>query len=148
MTIFGMSSNSRFAVATHILTFLANAEPNEYVTSDYVAASVNTSPVVIRRLLKTLNEAGLVLTKEGIQGGSELAVPADQITLLDVYRAVDEGDLFTLHRNPPNPDCAVGRSIKGVLKQVVDQAQVAMERELAQVTIAQLLSRVLNHTEG
>lgn len=143
-----MGSSSRFAVATHILALLAHAEPNEHVTSDYIAASVNTSPVVIRRLLKTLSEAGLVRTKEGSQGGSELAVPADQLTLLDVYRAVDEGDLFTLHRNPPNPGCVVGRSIKGVLKRVVDEAQAAMERELAAVTIAQLLTRVLNHSRA
>ncbi len=141
-----MGSSSRFAVATHILALLANAEPNEHVTSDYIAASVNTSPVVIRRLLTVLNEAGFVHTKEGSQGGSELAVPADQITLLDVYRAVDEGDLFTLHRNPPNPNCVVGRSIKSVLEDVVDEAQTAMERELAQVTVAQLLARVLSRS--
>lgn len=142
-----MSSSSRFAVATHILALLANAQADEPVTSDYIAASVNTSPVVIRRLLAMLHEAGLVRTKEGSQGGAELAVPAPQITLLDVYRAVDEGELFTLHRNPPNPDCVVGRSIKRALKQVVDQAQMQMERELASVTIAELLNRVLDYSE-
>lgn len=143
-----MASNSRFAVATHILALLANAPPNEHVTSDYIAASVNTSPVVIRRLLKTLNDAGFVSTKEGNQGGSELAVSAHQITLLNVYRAVDEGDLFTLHLNPPSPNCVVGRGIKGVLEEVVGEAQSAMERELAQVTIAQLLARILNRSEA
>jgi Rrf2 family protein len=141
-----MASNSRFAVATHILTFLANAQPDEPVTSDHIAASVNTNPVVIRRLLTTLSEAELIRTKEGSQGGSELAFPADQITLLDVYRAIDEGEMFGLHRNPPSPICVVGRSIKGVLKDVMDDVQGAMEQELAQVTIAQMLGRVLNRS--
>ena len=141
-----MSTSSRFAVAIHILTLLANAEPDEYTTSSYIASSVNTSPVVIRRLLKTLTEAGYVRTKEGKKGGSELAVPADKITLLDVYRMMDEADTFTLHRNPPSPNCVVGRSIVGVLKDVVDKAQSAMEQELAQVTIAQMLAGVLSHS--
>jgi Rrf2 family protein len=138
-----MASNSRFAVAVHVVTFLANHQDDEPVSSDFIASSVNTNPVVIRRLLKTLIDAGLVRTKEGSQGGSELALPADQITLLDVYRALDEGEVFALHRNPPNPECVVGRSIVGVLEDVIDDAQTAMERELAQVTIAQLLQRVL-----
>ena len=142
-----MASNSRFAVAVHILTLLANAAPEEYTTSSYIAASVNTSPVVIRRLLKTLHEAGFVRTKEGSQGGSELAVAADQITLLDVYRVMAEGETFTLHHNPPSPNCVVGRSIGGVLKGVVDAAQFAMEQELAQVTIEQMLAEVLSQSE-
>lgn len=143
-----MSSNSRFAVATHILALLANSEPNEYVTSDFIAASVNTSPVVIRRLLQTLTEGGFVFSKEGAQGGSVLAVPAEQITLLAVYRTVGENELFTLHHNPPNPNCIVGRSIKGILQDVGNTAQNAMEQELAKVTIAQLLERVLSRSSA
>ena len=143
-----MSSSSRFAVGVHILALLANAEPDEPVTSDYIAASVNTSPVVIRRLLKMLSNAGFVDTREGSQGGSALAIPAEQITLLRVYRAVDEGDLFTLHHNAPNPNCVVGHSIKGVLREVTNDAQTAMEHELDQTTIAQLLQRVLSHSNS
>jgi Rrf2 family protein len=139
-----MSSNSRFAVAVHILALLANAESGTPVTSDYIAASVNTSPVVIRRLLATLGDAGLVYTREGSQGGSELAVPAHDITLLQVYQAVDSGELFALHRNTPNPNCVVGRGIKAVLQDVTERAQTAMERELATTTIAQILKQVLN----
>jgi Rrf2 family protein len=139
-----MSSSSRFAVAVHTLTLLAYTEPGTPVTSDHIAASVNTSPVVIRRLLATLVDAGLVRTREGSQGGSELTVAPEKITLLHVYRAVEEDDLFTLHRNEPNPNCTVGRSIKHVLQDVTQRAQTAMEQELAQTTIAQILDQVLH----
>ena len=85
--------------------------------------------------------------KKATRRGSELAVSADQITLLDVYRVVADGETFTLHHNPPSPNCVVGRSIGGVLKGVVDKAQLAMEQALAQVTIEQILADVLSQSE-
>lgn len=138
--------SSKFAVATHILTLLAHAEPDTLTSSDYIAGSVNTSPVVVRRMLGALKAAGFVETREGSQGGAQLALPPEQITLLDVYRAVDDGTLFDLHRNQPSPYCEVGRGIKGALQVVIARAQSEMENELASTTIAQMLADVLGHS--
>ena len=86
------------------------------MTSDYIAGSVNTNPVVIRRILALLARASLVRTQEGARGGTTLARPAEQIDLLAVYRAVEGGGLFALHPQPPNPACPVGCNIQAALE--------------------------------
>jgi DNA-binding IscR family transcriptional regulator len=101
-------SNSRFAVATHVLTSLAlvaEDDPAARLTSEALAASINTSPVVIRRIIGRLRAAGLVVAQTGRGGGAALARPASKISLLDVHRAVDEPVLFALNPNQPNPQC-------------------------------------------
>lgn len=127
--------NTRLAVATHILAFI-ETQAGQPATSDLIASSVNTNPTLIRRLLSQLAKAGLTTSQMGSGGGALLARPADQITLLDVYRAVDDdGGVFVLH-DQPNPECPVGRNINGVLKGHIDAAATAMQAHLAQVTIA------------
>src|SRR5215207_9248111 len=118
--------NSRFAVAVHVLTLLEQSR-GEPVTSEYLAASVHTNPSLVRRLLGTLARAGLTTSRLGLGGGALLARRADEITLLDVYRAVDEeGELFALHRERPNPKCLVGRNIQGALTAHLDAATRAL----------------------
>ncbi|MCZ8511856.1 Rrf2 family transcriptional regulator [Paenibacillus filicis] len=133
--------SSRFSIAVHILSLVTlSTSP---CTSDYIAASVNTNPVVIRRITGLLKKAGLVTVKAGT-GGTYLRRPPEDITLLDVYRAVEvveEDDLFHFHEHP-NPDCPVGRNIESTLRADMHRAQSAMERELAQVTLRQVVSRI------
>jgi Rrf2 family protein len=136
-----MPVNSRFAVAAHILTLLYNQD-GEPLTSEYIAGSVNTNPAVIRRLLSLLAKAGLTTAQLGAGGGALLARPAASITLLDVYRAVDEGELFAMHRQGPNPDCPVGRHIQAALEGTMDAASRAVAAELAKRTIADLVDDV------
>lgn len=136
-----MGTSSRFAVAVHVLTLLAQGG-GEPVTSEYIAGSVNTNPSLIRRLLSALARAGLTTSQLGTGGGALLARPASEITLLDVYRAVDEGELFGMHREPPNPSCPVGRNIQAELQLRFDSASRALEGELGHTTIAQMLSGV------
>ncbi len=133
--------NSRFAVAAHILTLLYDQD-GEPLTSEYIAGSVNTNPAVIRRLLSLLAKAGLTTAQLGAGGGALLARAAGAITLLDVYRAVDEGELFAMHRQGPNPDCPVGRHIQAALEGTMDAASRALEAELAKRTIADLVEDV------
>jgi Rrf2 family protein len=134
--------NSRFAVATHVLT-LINEGRGDPVTSEYIAGSVNTNASLIRRLIAQLNKAGLTISRLGAGGGARLARPARDITLLDVYRAVDdEPELFPLHRDRPNPACAVGRNIQTALEHHFHVAARAMEAELDRVTIADLAADV------
>jgi Rrf2 family protein len=136
-----MISNSRFAVASHILTLLAQ-NPAEPVTSDYIATSVNTNPVVIRRVLGMLRSARLVTSQGGNGGGWRLVSAPAAITLRDVYRAVEEEPLFPLHPNAPNQNCPVGRHIQHALTDAFAAATEALEQELARMTVADLLRQV------
>jgi Rrf2 family protein len=133
--------NSRFAVAVHVLTLLEQSG-GEPITSEYIAGSVNTNPSLIRRLLSTLARAGLTTSQLGTGGGALLARPASEITLLDVYRAVDDGEVFGMHREQPNPRCTVGRNIQAELQSRFDEATRAMEAELARSTIADVSSGI------
>lgn len=133
--------NSRFAVAVHILTLIASAE-SEPVTSEHIAASVNTNPSLIRRLLSQLARAGLTSAQLGSGGGALLARPANRITLRDVYRAVADGEVFGLHRERPNFACPVGRNIQALLAGRFDAARQALEAELDRTTIADALTEV------
>jgi Rrf2 family protein len=133
--------NSRFAVAVHILTLIAREEGRP-VTSEYIAGSVNTNASLIRRLLSQLTRAGLTTSQMGAGGGALLARPADRITLRDVYRAVDDGEVFGLHRERPNPACPVGRNIQSLLEARFETATRAMEAELERTTIADAATEV------
>lgn len=133
--------NTRLAVAAHILTFL-HALEGKPVTSELLAASINTNPSLVRRLLMQLGQAGLTRSQMGAGGGTLLARPADRITLLDVLRALgEEGTVFPLHPSP-NLACPVGRNIGAALSARVLPVQQAMEAELGRTTIAQLAAEV------
>jgi Rrf2 family protein len=136
-----MAANSRFAIAVHILTLMAWAK-DEPLKSEYVACSVNTNPVVIRRILCALAKAGLVFSQTGAAGGSRLARKPGQITLLDIYRAVDAGASFSLHRQPPSEECPVGMNIENVLGNVLAEVDQAVEGALAKITIEKVLRAV------
>jgi Rrf2 family protein len=136
-----MSTSSRFAVAVHVLTLMAWAE-DEPLKSEQVAESVNTNPVVIRRMLCELAESKLVVTQTGSMGGSKLAREPAEITLLDIYQAVESRGVFSLHRHPPNRDCPVGVNIGPVLNQVLDEVDTAVERVLAKITVKDVVSRL------
>ncbi|MCL9660836.1 Rrf2 family transcriptional regulator [Paenibacillus hunanensis] len=132
-----MAYNSRFAVAIHTLSLLDSTEGR--ITSELIAGSVNTNPVVIRRMISLLTKAGILRTQPGV-AGAQLTRPSSEITLLDVYRAVQNDsrdDLFAIHENP-NPNCDIGRNIQQELEQVFARAQRAMEGELEQITLRQV----------
>ncbi|HEX8180839.1 MAG TPA: Rrf2 family transcriptional regulator [Pyrinomonadaceae bacterium] len=135
------SSSSRFAVAVHVLSLLAWAG-DEPVKSSSVAASVNTNPVVIRRILCALARARLVTSQSGAAGGSRLARRPARITLGDIYRAVEGGDIFMLHRRRPSQRCVVGANIEEVLGGVLRETNEAVEQALARTTLADIVARI------
>jgi Rrf2 family protein len=129
---------TRFTVAIHIVTLLAYCG-EEAQTSAFIAGSVNTNPVVIRRLLGNLRQAGLVTSQGGPGGGWQLLRAAGEITLKDIFLAMEADPLFPLHAAQPNPDCPVGRDIQAVLQDRFRVAQDALEAELERTTIRQLI---------
>ena len=133
--------SSRFAVAVHILALLESGR-GEPLTSEYMARSVNTNPAVVRRILSLLARAGLTHARMGAGGGTVLARPAEEITLRDVYRAVECGELFALHNEKPDPKCFVGRNIQAVLERATGAAQSALEEQLGERTVADVMAEV------
>jgi DNA-binding IscR family transcriptional regulator len=130
-----MKISSRFTVAVHILS-LISIDKNNLCTSEWIASSVNTNPVVIRRIIGMLKKSGLVTVTSGT-GGASLNKSLEEITLLDVYQAVDvvdKGELFQFQESP-NPDCPIGANIQGVLELILLRAQDAMEKVLDDVKI-------------
>jgi len=130
-----MTANSRFAVSVHILAYLAYRK-GAAVPSAEIAASVDTNPVVIRRLLSALMKARLVTAQKGASGGFALASAPGNISLLSIYRAVEPETNRGLSHFTPNPRCPVGARIGSILKDVFFKAQASMESELEGLTIA------------
>jgi Rrf2 family protein len=139
--------NSRFTVAVHVLTFLALSGDGP-TPSEYIAESASTHPVVVRRILSSLRRAGLVTAQPGMGGGSSLARPPADITLLDVYRATADRDLFALHFRSPNPNCACGSNIQPVLLGVFGAAESALEGVLSGITVADVAGEIEARTHS
>lgn len=137
--------NSRFTVATHILSilsFLEQVRPGTTVKSHEIAESVNTNPVIIRRILAKLRDAGLVQIHGGSSGGARLNRNPDKITLLDVHRAIDEGEIFALHTNRPSEKCPIGSTIKPILADVFGEIDGAIDEVLKAQTIGDLVLKM------
>jgi Rrf2 family protein len=137
-----MSANSRMTIAIHILSYMVAVEKKrrDPVTSDQIASSVATNPVVIRRMLGPLRRAGIVVSHRGANAGWNLAKRADAITLLEVYQAVEGRPLFGLHSSPPNPNCRIARGLKPALGRIYGGLEAQLKRELSKTTIAQVLT--------
>ncbi len=137
-----MKITSRFTVAVHTLLVINAFQDKVKTTSEFIAGSVNVNPVVIRRTMQSLKAAGMIDVKAG-SGGARLARRPEDITLFDVYSAVDsvEGDLFHFHENP-NPACPVGRNIHAVLDVKLQEAQAALENRLKKTTLADLAGQI------
>ncbi|MCR5781160.1 MAG: Rrf2 family transcriptional regulator [Clostridia bacterium] len=134
-----MQISSRFTIALHIFTCVDVFKDERKVTSDFLAGSINTNPVIIRKILSQLKNAGLINVARGT-GGIELAKDLSEITFYDVYEAigaVENGDLFHFH-DSPNPECPVGRNIHALLDSKLESIQNAMEDELKRYTILDL----------
>jgi Rrf2 family protein len=135
--------SSRVAVAVHVLAYMA-WKRSEAQTSERIAASVNTNPVVVRRLMGALRNAGMVTVQPGVGGGATLSRDPADITLLDVYRAVEDRDeIFALPSAQPPRNCSVGGHIRDVLRPIFCQAHQAMAGVLAGVTIADVGEQVM-----
>lgn len=133
-----MAANTRFAVALHLLVALAHVG-EDGATSEELARSVTTNPVVVRRLLGLLAKAGLVRGRGGRSGGYELARKPAKIALDAVFRAVEPDGVLALHENPTNEACVVSCGIKTALGAVFADAHKALGERLRKTTVADLL---------
>lgn len=131
-----MQISSRFTLAIHIFSCIDAFEDDYKITSNFLASSTNVNPVIIRKILSQLKTAGLIEVARGT-GGTSIAKPLQEITLLDIYRAVEcveNGELFHFHENP-NINCPVGKNIHLILDEKLERVQNAMEKELSSITL-------------
>jgi len=137
-----MQISSRFTIAIHMLIIIALEGKETKVTSDFLAASVGVNPVIIRKTLSQLKNAELISVARGT-GGTEIIKDLQDISLFDVYQAVEclgkSGKLFSFHDNP-NPNCPVGANIHEVFDQKLLDIQEAMENQLRQTSLAQIVA--------
>lgn len=143
-----MQISSRFTMAIHMFACI-DTFSDQKMTSDFMAASIGTNPVIIRKLLQQLKAAGLIEVSRGT-GGVTITRPLDKITFLDIYKAVEcapDEQLFHFHENP-NPQCPVGRNIHHVLDGRLNQVQKAMEDKLSEMTLADVKKDVTLYIKG
>ena len=136
-----MAANSRLTIAVHALTWLALAHRRGtgVLTSEQVAASINTNPVIIRRCLGDLRRAGLVHVRRGHGAGWSLARDPKEITLFDVYDAVEHESVFAMHHTEPNLECPVGKGIRPVLGTIYSSVDQVVRAKLQCTSIADVL---------
>jgi Rrf2 family protein len=137
-----MANNTQFSIAVHLLAGLACGCDREGVTSATLAMSVNTSPSFVRRTLAKLSKAGLVETATGKAGACWLAKDAKDISLLDIYRAVDAPKAFAIHDYSEQKACFVSCHIKTALEKALTKTQRAMEASLAEISLARIVADV------
>ena len=139
-----MSANSRLTIAVHILAWIGlhQQQGHEVATSEQVASSVNTNPVVIRRLLGELRETGFVELRRGAVAGWMLTRELESVTLLDVYEAVEAGPLFAMRHTTPDQERVEDHRSPPAMQGVYDGIEGALRAELARTTLADVLRYV------
>jgi len=139
-----MRINTRFPVAVHMMTLISYSQKmDKTATSEILAKSVGTNPVVIRQMMSMLRKSGLIETRNGASG-IRLVKKETDITLLDIYKAVQDdvkAPLFDFHANP-NPACFVGGNIKEAMEQPLHEAQLAMEQSLAEYSLEDIIDYI------
>jgi len=113
-------NNTRFATAVHIMTLLAKS-PQEWLTSEWIAGSININPAIVRKEISVLREAGLVISRQGKEGGSQLGKNAEDISISEIYRAVKNTEVLGKKNQNPNPACSVGKEINTHLNTLFEE---------------------------
>lgn len=136
-----MAVNTQFSIAVHVMAGLGYQE-GRCVTSAQLAQSVNTSPSFVRRVLAKLSSAGLVRATTGAGGSCGLARDPANISLLDIYKAVDAPKVFAIHRYREEKACPVSCNIKCALEKVLGKTQKSMETSLGNISLAEVIRDV------
>ncbi len=137
-----MATNTQFSIAVHMMIGLGFNCGRE-LTSAQMAQSVNTSPSFVRRILAKLSKANLVTTTTGKSGFSALAKKADEISLLEIYKAVGAPQIFAIHDYPSQNFCQVSCNIESVMKKVLDRAQKSFEGSLQNTSLADVIADIV-----
>lgn len=127
-------NNTRFATVLHILTLLAKS-PGEWLSSDWIAGSIQINPVIVRKELGVLQDQGWVISKKGKEGGSMLGVPVSKISLADIYNTVKSTNVLGKKNQNPNPKCPVGKHVNAELEQLFAETDALLCAALSHKTL-------------
>lgn len=139
-----MQISTKFSIAVHLLTASKFFQGTNKITSNFLAQSIGSNPVIVRNIMLQLQKAGIIDVKRG-PGGITLTRPLSQISFLDVYKAVEtnsDESLFKFHENP-NPNCPVGGNIHAALDGQLAQIQKDFEADLAKRNIQQVYDAIV-----
>ena len=136
-----MAANTQFSIAVHLMIALG-FDKGRQATSTHLATSINTSPSFVRRILAKLSKAGLVSTTTGKSGSCLLAKRAEEISLLEIYKAVDAPQTFAIHDYPVQNSCRVSCNIESVMRKVLERAQNSFESSLGETTLAEVIADI------
>ncbi len=138
-----MATNTQFSIAVHLMIALG-FNPERETTSANLARSVNTSASFVRRILAKLSKANLVSTTTGKSGFSLLAKNPEEISLLEIYKAVDAPKAFSIHNYPVQKNCPVSCNIEAAMNKVLGKTQISLENTLDMISLAEVISDVKN----
>lgn len=144
-----MQISSKFTIGVHLLAVIDYLGDSEKVTSNVLAGSIGVNPVIVRNVMGSLKEAGIINISQG-KSGISLAKSLDEITFYDIYKAVDcvnDEGIFHFHENP-NPECPIGRNIHKAMDGKLEQIQKCMEDEMRGITVADVASDVRKEIEA
>ena len=131
-----MRNDSRLSRMLHVLLHMARHDGP--MTSDAIAAMLRTNPVVVRRTMAGLRDAGYVRSEKGHGGGWVIACDLEKLSLLDVHRAVGGARLFAIGNEHSNPDCAVEQLVNEAVEDVLNEAEALLVQRLGAVSLAEL----------
>ena len=131
-----MKKDSRLSSVLHALLHMA--EQNKPVTSDILAMCMKTNPVVVRRTMGLLRNAGLVTSERGHAGGWRITADLNKITLFDLYEALGEPTVFAIGNRHESPDCLVEQAVNSALDGAFVEAEALLIERFKTVTLASL----------
>lgn len=115
-----------------------------HISSEKIAESVSTNSVVIRRIIGSLVKHNLVEVQMGTGGGSRLTRPPNEITLAEIYLALEEGALFQVPLLEDEHSCNLGITVRPVIAEFLQKAEDEMVKKLQSITLADVMQKVKN----
>ena len=126
--------SGKFAITIHILTLLTKF-PNDFLSSEYIAGSMNLNAVLVRKEIANLKANNIVESKEGKNGGTKLSKAASNITLKEIFEMTFDNINLGYAKNQPNPDCPVGKKINQNLAQLYAEMNEKVSLQLNDITL-------------
>lgn len=126
--------SGKFAITLHILTLLSKF-PDEYLSSDFLAGSMNLHPVLVRKEIANLKKHHIVESREGKNGGTRLLIPAKDITLYMIFKLTFEKVTLGFSKKDPNPNCPIGKKINQNLQLLYDEINDRISDQLQGISL-------------
>jgi Rrf2 family protein len=138
-----MKRSARLSVALHALVHLV--DKSDAVTSTTLSECLMTNPVVVRRVMGDLREAGIVASTKGHDGGWRLTRAPQEVTLQDVHVALGESLLLRAESDPGDTQCVIVRSVDTLMGEFLADAEALLAARLKRISLADLMANATHH---